>query len=220
MSNSAKTLSAADKNPCHKCRSMKLPTCTCKGQSGGGDSGSTSGETSKQKEDKALPSSPNQPNSGMQSHLLGSEHWKEASWLQGVLEFNKPDALFSATLDPEQGLLKLEGKPNLSPEKQAELDQFFDKISAEFMQFKQELKKKGEPVDRCIIDTTKEGSITIRIPSKHFDAFIMQLINKHLLPTKANMPNQTPAAIEPEEREISRPRHRSPFDLRSPARTA
>lgn len=189
---------AIEKNPCTMCRALGLPIC--RGHGGGGGGGSEGGDEDSQKDENQKDNEqPLSRNTSMDEVLISSELWQLPADADFIFEFDEPHALLDITLNMELGSIVFQGHKELSDEEQEALDALFDEIEKQFNTFKKSLDNPQIPLESMTLN--REGNkLTIKIPSpKYYDAFVQQLMDKNLLPTKATPLQEQKKAEEPRE---------------------
>lgn len=179
------------------CRANRLPTCKGHGKGAGGDEQLEKDNDSGLKDPINLVFKPNPiVNEAIKLQLQKDN--------QSVLDLDLEDRLFSVDNNDESGTLIITGKKNLSPQDLKDFQELLDAIKTEFNTFKEELEKQGISIAKHFTATSKNNELTIHIPSpKHYDDFIVSLVDKNLLQTKDMTPqqnnvfNKTPFATKP-----------------------
>lgn len=202
---------AIENNICGVCRVMGYPPpCKGHGGTGGGGHGNRTGNVEFKECRDIVAAAPSHINTKLIPTIDSIQHdWKQLLKLRaGEVAFEL--GLLSIESDILRGLLTFRKKSLLSEEEMKLLKDFLNIIKLEFISFKNKLNEDGISTKNFAL-LLKDDSLTIRIPDpRYYDAFILQLTNKNLLPSpKTAQKNE----VEMNAVEAKKNSNLSPFDI-------
>jgi hypothetical protein len=196
---------AIQRNPCSKCRAMRMPVCKC----GGGRGGSEDNDNSDGEANKATASA---ANSATKTSILTDISTYTPAFFKNwalFIENTSPDPhsmltleqiarLVTVDIDYDSQTLTFRMREGLSEEESKSLPILFKALKLEFDAFKSNLETYGIRVDSFDIQTLN-NQLIIHIPTQRaFQMFIEQLMDHNLLPTETTHSQaSTPFAMKP-----------------------
>lgn len=167
-----------EKNPCGRCKALKLPVCKCKTGGGAGDG---SGKDTTLELSVQVPEQKQGVTKSVPLDLL--EELDEALGeltTQDTLEVDLFDLeemaeFLSFSHDSKLGVITIRPKPGFLLYNEKEIQELLRNLKMVLEQFKIALKNQGIPVDDFTI-TLNKNELIVR------DAFIKELVSRNLLP--------------------------------------